>query len=344
MSTRLRGWLEGVWYEGRVGAFLLWPLAAIFAFGSGLRRSAYRLGLRASYRASVPVVIVGNLSVGGTGKSPVVAAIVDALQRRGLNVGILARGYGAHLRESREVVAGVSASEVGDEPLMHALTTGARVVVSPDRAAGARHLESLGVDVIIGDDGLQHYGLARDLEIVVVDAMRGFGNGQLLPAGPLRESVARLSSVDFVIVNGSAAAHANWRGREGALELRLFPAAARRVDDARQWRSLEAFRGTPVHAVAAIGNPKRFFELLRQSGLDVREHAFADHHAFIETDLAFGDGAPILMTSKDAVKCRSFAQPHMWELPVTARLSPDDGRVLIDRICALVASRQKSHG
>jgi len=344
MSSRLRLWLEGVWYQGLPGAFLLWPLAAIFALGTSLRRLAYRLGLRSIYQAQIPVIIVGNLSVGGTGKSPVVAAIVDALQRRGLRVGILARGYGANLHEPREVVVGVSASEVGDEPLMHALTTGARVVVSPDRAAGARHLESLGVDVIIGDDGLQHYGLARDLEIVVVDASRGFGNGRLLPAGPLRESVERLSSVDFVIVNGSTAAHSDWRGREGALELRLFPAAARRVDDARQWRALESFRGAPVHAVAAIGNPSRFFDLLRQSGLEIREQAFADHHAFVATDFQFGDETPILMTSKDAVKCRSFAQPHMWELPVTARLSPDDGRVLVDRICALVASRQKSHG
>lgn len=344
MSSRLRLWLEGVWYQGRPGASLLLPLAAIFALGSALRRWAYQLGLRPVYRARTPVIIVGNLSVGGTGKSPVVAAIVDALQRRGLRVGILARGYGANLREPREVVTGVSASEVGDEPLMHALTTGARVVVSPDRAAGARHLETLGVDVIIADDGLQHYGLARDLEIVVVDASRGFGNGRLLPAGPLRESVERLSSVDFVIVNGSAAAHSDWHGREGSLELRLFPAAARRVDDGRQWRALESFRGAPVHAVAAIGNPSRFFGLLRQSGLDIREHAFADHHAFVSTDFNFGDAAPILMTSKDAVKCRSFAQSDMWELPVTARLSPDDGRVLIDRICALVASRQKSHG
>lgn len=344
MASRLRRWLEAVWYEGRSGALLLAPLSALFGLVSSLRRSAYRLGLRPRYRASVPVVVVGNLSVGGTGKSPVVAALVDALQRRGLRVGILSRGYGVELRESREVVAGVSASEVGDEPLMHALTTGARVVVSPDRAAGARHLERLGVEVIIADDGLQHYALERDLEIVVIDASRGFGNGRLLPAGPLREPVSRLATIDYTIVNGAAPERTDWRGREGQLALRLFPAAARRVDDGREWRALEAFRGERVHAVAAIGNPKRFFDLLRQSGLTIEEHAFADHHAFVPTDFAFGDRAPILMTSKDAVKCRSFAEGQMWELPVTARLSPDDGRVLIDRICALVFAQQKSHG
>lgn len=344
MVFRLRRWLEGVWYDGRSGALLLAPLAAIFGFVSGVRRLAYRWGLRPRYRASVPVVIVGNLSVGGTGKSPVVAALVDALQRRGLRVGILARGYGVELRKPREVVAGVTASEVGDEPLMHALTTGARVVVCPDRAAGARHLEGLGVDVIVADDGLQHYALERDLEIVVIDASRGFGNGRLLPAGPLREPVTRLASVDYVILNGGSTGHADWVGRHGQLELRLFPAAMRRVDDPRQWRALESFRNQRVHAVAAIGNPRRFFDLLRQSGLEIEEHAFADHHAFAPADLAFEDGAAILMTSKDAVKCRPFAQERMWELPVTARLSPDDGQDLIDRICALVASHQKSHG
>lgn len=344
MAARLRRWLEAVWYDDRSGALLLAPLAVLFSLVSGLRRLVYRLGLRPRYRARVPVVIVGNLSVGGTGKSPVVAALVDALQRRGLRVGILARGYGVDLREPREVVAGVSANEVGDEPLMHALTSGAQVVVSPDRAAGARHLERLGVDVIVADDGLQHYALERDLEIVVIDASRGFGNGRLLPAGPLREPVTRLASVDYVIVNGSVDGHADWIGREGQLELRLFPAAARRLDDVRQWRALEAFREQRVHAVAAIGNPRRFFDLLRQSGLEIEQHAFADHHAFVPTDLAFGDGAPILMTSKDAVKCRPFAHEQMWELPVTARLSPDDGRVLIDRICAMVAAHQKSHG
>ena len=344
MASRLRRWLEGVWYDGGSGALLLTPLSALFGFVTSLRRAAYRVGMRTRYRASVPVVIVGNLSVGGTGKSPVVAALVDALQRRGLRVGILARGYGVELREPREVVAGASASEVGDEPLMHALTTGARVVVSPDRAAGARLLESLGVEVIVADDGLQHYGLERDLEIVVINASRGFGNGRLLPAGPLREPVTRLASVDYVIINGEASQQGNWVGRQGQLELRLFPAAMRRVDDPRQWRSLESFRDQRVHAVAAIGNPRRFFDLLRRSALDIEEHAFADHHAFLPGDLAFEDGAAILMTSKDAVKCRPFAQERMWEVPVTARLSPDDGRALIDQICTLVASPQKSHG
>jgi len=222
---------------------------------------------------------------------------------------------------------------------MLAIATGAEVMVSPDREAGARALEALGVDLILCDDGLQHYALARDLEIVVIDAARGLGNGRLLPAGPLREQASRLESVDWVVVNGVAdgnTASGAWRGRQGSVSMMLVPEALRGVADPLRWCSLESLRGEPVHAVAGIGHPARFFGMLRAVGLEVIEHAFVDHHAFAAGDLDFGDTHAILMTSKDAVKCRSFAAPRCWEVPVVARFAPEGAASLataIEKLC-----------
>jgi len=205
--------------------------------------------------------------------------------------------------------------------------------------AGAQALRAYGVELILCDDGLQHYALARDLEIVVIDGRRGMGNGRLLPAGPLRESVARLASVDWVVVQapracGGAAATA-WRGRRGTLAMELVPEELRAVADARTRRSLESFRGTPVHAVAGIGHPQRFFASLRAAGLELIEHPFADHHAFARDELAFDDGLPVLMTSKDAVRYRSYADRRHWEVPVAVRLEPEEGAAAL--VAALVA-------
>lgn len=343
MKDALARWLEGIWYRGKPGAALLAPLAGVFAIITALRRTAFRRGLYRVHRARVPVVIIGNLSVGGTGKSPLVATLARALQQRGLRVGILLRGYGSAAREPTQVTADTTAQRVGDEALMLAAASGAPVMVSPDRAAGAQALENLGVELILCDDGLQHYALARDLEIVVIDASRRLGNGRLLPAGPLREGHARLATVDWVVVNGNAAAHdagegntTEWRGRTGTLAMELVPEALRSVSDARAWRSLESFRGGPVHAVAAIGHPARFFAMLRAAGLELIEHPFADHHAFVASDLRFGDDLPVLMTAKDAVKCRVFADARCWEVPVAVRLAPDGGAALIDALTSLV--------
>ena len=333
----LAGWLEGVWYEGRAGAALLAPLAALFRGVVVLRRYAYRSGWRAVARMQVPVVIIGNLSVGGTGKSPLVATLAARLRDRGLRVGILTRGYGAAIDAPLVVNRDADPARVGDEPAMLSAMTGAQLVVSPDRVAGARLLQSLGVELILCDDGLQHYALARDLEIAVIDGLRGLGNGRLLPAGPLREGPARLGEVDWVVVNGNGqAAPPSWRGRRGTVGMELVPEAARGVGDPRRWRRIEDFRGSAVHAVAGIGHPARFFAMLRRAGLDVIEHPFADHHAYRPTDLEFDDGLPILMTAKDAVKCRDFADAGCWEVPVVARLLPDGAARLVEAIEALV--------
>lgn len=337
-SDALVRWFEGIWYQGKSGAALLAPFEGLFALVTALRRAAFRRGLRRMHRVRVPVVIIGNLSVGGTGKSPLVGALACALQARGVRIGILLRGYGSTVRAPTRVTAETAAAAVGDEAVMLAASTGAAIIVSPDRLAGARALQSLDVELILCDDGLQHYALARDLEIVVIDAMRGIGNGRLLPAGPLREGLARLATVDWVVVNGAVTEDAcgEWRGRKGTLVMQLVPEALRGVGDARLWRGLESFRGTPVHAVAGIGHPARFFAMLRAAGLELIEHPFADHHAFVAADLDFGDDLPILMTAKDAVKCRTFAEARCWEVPVAVRLAPEGGEALIGDIAALV--------
>ncbi len=344
MSSQIEAWLQSIWYHGRWGATLLAPLAALFALVSRLRRALYRTGMIGAYRAQVPVVVIGNLSVGGTGKSPLVAALASTLKSRGLRPGILTRGHGVAAAEPTRVTREADPRAVGDEPLMLAIATGAKVMVSPDRAAGARALEALGVDLILCDDGLQHYALARDLEVVVIDASRGLGNGRLLPAGPLREDVSRLNSVDWVVVNDlvdGGTVNTEWRGRQGSVSMTMVPEALRGIADPLRWCSLESLRAEPVHAVAGIGHPARFFGMLRAAGLEVIEHAFLDHHAFGAGDLEFGDTRAILMTSKDAVKCRRFAASRCWEVPVAARFAPEGASGLVTAIEKLCRSPRR---
>jgi tetraacyldisaccharide 4'-kinase len=212
--------------------------------------------------------------------------------------------------------------DVGDEPLLLRCRTGCLTIVGRDRVAAARALVAHGVDVIIADDGLQHLRLRRDCEIVVVDGARGFGNGRLLPAGPLRETVSRLLRVDITVVNGPAE-HSSLRYMRlqpaaRCMTMSMAGASARRLDDTSCERSLEQFRGERVHAVAGIGNPARFFRDLREHGIDVIEHAFADHHPYEPHELDFGDGLAVLMTEKDAVKCRQFSALRLWYVPITA--------------------------
>lgn len=360
MARGIEGWLQGVWYGGRGGAWLL-PLSWLFGLLSALHRFAYRSGLLRIHRAGVPVVVVGNLTAGGAGKSPLVAALAVALAARGIAVGVLMRGHGSGRRDPVRVTADDDPSQVGDEAVMSARATGLPVVAGADRARGATLLESLGVRLILCDDGLQHAALARDLEIAVIDARRGLGNGRLLPAGPLREGPGRLARVDWVVLHamsvvgeagtaapgmGAAGTDADrseegsraWRGRSGTLTMRLEAGSAYPLTARMAPRALADFAGQPVHAVAGIGDPGRFFAMLRSAGLDPVEHPFPDHHPYLPQDLRFGDDAPVLMTAKDAVKCRQFVDPRLWEVPVLARLSPDGGRALIDRIAALVAA------
>jgi len=334
----MRQWLTARWYSSSARPALLQPLSWLYGGLLALRRRAYAQGWRRTERAACPLIIVGNLTVGGTGKTPLTLWLAERLRGAGFEVGILSRGYGGREGAPQEVRPGADWREVGDEPLLLARRSGCRTVVARNRAAGARLLVRLGAQVIVCDDGLQHLRLARDCEIVVVDGARGFGNGSLLPAGPLREPVARLAHADLLVVNG-APEHPSLAalGADAALlRMDLIASNALRLGAGEAPRALSAWRGAPVHAVAGIGNPARFFRELRAQGLELIEHPFPDHHAFSRSDLAFGDQLPVLMTEKDAVKCRGFADARLWYVPVVARFSDDDGRVLMARVGAKI--------
>ena len=307
--------LQAVWYAGKRPSIVLRALAAVYAGVISCRRLLYRAGLLHAQRLPVPVVVVGNLTVGGTGKTPLVIALVDALRARGRRPGVVSRGYRGSVDAPRLLDRASTPFECGDEPVLIHRVTGAPVAVGRDRAAAARLLITEGqCDVVIADDGLQHYALTRDVEICVIDGARRFGNGRLLPAGPLREPLSRLESIPFHVCNGGVTL-------DGEVEMRLVATSAERIGtDTVTAKPLADFVGQRIHAVAAIGNPTRFFTMLRVAGLDVDEHPFADHHAFVEADLDFGDEAPVLMTQKDAVKCEAFARANHWQVPVRAQL------------------------
>lgn len=312
------------WYSPRAPLWLQ-PLSWLFFLVVLVRRFAYRNGILRSERLPVPVIVVGNITVGGTGKTPLVIWLVRLLQQAGYHPGIVTRGYGGQAQQwPQQVTSGSDPLMVGDEPVLLAHHCRCPIAAAPDRLAAARQLLQSGCDLVISDDGLQHYRLGRDIEIVVVDGVRRFGNGQLLPAGPLREPLSRLHQVQYVVANGVAA--------DGEIRMSLAPGTVRALSDDLTTRALGDFRGMQVHAVAGIGNPGRFFELLRQAGLSVTEHPFPDHHRFVAEDLAFDDDLPILMTEKDAVKCRSYANGRSWYLPVEAQLDESFGHSLLQHV------------
>lgn len=319
------------WQRRGPGACALLPLAALFAAVAAVRRLAYRRGWLAVERVPVPVIVVGNISVGGTGKTPLLVALAECLRGAGHRPGIVARGYGGRSRDwPRAVDAQADPAEVGDEPVLLAGRRICPVFVGPDRVAAARALLAAhpDCDLLLADDGLQHYRLGRDVEVVVVDGRRRFGNGWPLPAGPLREPSSRLAAADFVVVNGAAPGAGEWR-------MDLVGDTAHALDDPARTRPLAAFRGRPLHALAGIGDPGRFFAALAAAGLDCVPHAFPDHHAYAAADLAWARGGTLLMTEKDAVKCRRLGlRDDAWYLPVSARLDPR----LLERLLARVAT------
>lgn len=357
--------LEALWYAPptlpimvlrTVLAPILWPLAVIFDVVTSFRRSTYRSGGFPVYRVDCPVVVVGNLSVGGTGKTPLVIALAQALTQAGCKVGIVTRGYGGRAAGITRVTAESNPLEVGDEACLLAKETEALVLRASERGEAALELSNAGVDVILSDDGLQHYALARDLEIVVVDAARGLGNGWLLPAGPLREDRQRLRSVDWLVLHDRTQPEdmrslARRVGevvglvldeRPKLLGMTLQPDAARSLKENIR-KPLTDWAGQKVEAMAGIGRPERFFAMLRAAGLDVVPHAFPDHHPFKPADISGDWPAPILMTAKDAVKCRPFADERMWEVPVSAQLSSPASTALIADILAL-CQRKRQQG
>jgi len=308
--------LQEIWYGDRPAPLLLRLLEAAYAGVTWLRRTLYLRGLLPRTRMPVPVIVVGNVSVGGTGKTPLTIALVEALRARGFRPAVVSRGYGASAGAALQVDARSDPAMVGDEPCLIARATGAAVAVCRDRVAAARLLLASAAppDVLIADDGMQHYRLCRDVEICVIDGQRRFGNGRLLPAGPLREPQVRVRRCDFVVVNGGNA-------QDGETPMTLVGDAAVALDAPHEQRRLAEFAGQRVHAVAGIGNPARFFASLRRAGIEVIEHAFADHHPYAAADLQFGDDRPVLMTQKDAVKCGAFADARFWSVPVRAMLA-----------------------
>jgi len=318
--------LVAAWYAPRLTLLTapLVPFAVAFAAIVAARRALFRSGALRAQRLSVPVIVVGNITAGGSGKTPFAAALTRALAERGWHPGIVSRGHGRATMRSAPIIVVPDAdpAEVGDEPLLLA-RTGIPVVVAADRVAAARALLAAHpqCNVIVADDGLQHYRLARDFEIAVVDAARGLGNGWQLPAGPLREPAARLDAVDAVVALVTPGAGVSWTG-PNAWQTTLVGDTLHRVGDPTQTQPASAFTGSGVHAVAGIGNPERFFAQLRSLRIAATGHAFPDHHRFTAGDLALPAARAILMTEKDAVKCIAFADERCWYLPVRAHIDP----------------------
>ena len=327
-----------MWYS-RERPLWLAPLSLLYGLVMGFRNLLYRVGLRHRVKVGVPVVVVGNLTVGGTGKTPLVAWLASALAAVGLRVAVVSRGYGGRARGVTRVTVHSRPSEVGDEPLLLARRAQATVFIGKDRVAAAKAAVADKADIVICDDGLQHLTLVRNCEIVVIDGQRGFGNGCLLPRGPLREGPRRLRRVNAVVVNGNITAPGFQIPRfvsHTLFTMRMRPGDARPVAGAGALRALASFRGAGVHAVAGIGNPQRFFDTLREAGLTLYEHPLPDHHPFSAGDLNFGDNLPVLMTEKDAVKCAAFADDRCWYVPVTAELAVAEARGLIDLVLARI--------
>jgi tetraacyldisaccharide 4'-kinase len=315
--------LESSWYRRSPWLLALTPASLVYCGLGRLRRLFYRAGLLTRHRIPVQVIIVGNLTAGGTGKTPLVTWLVDFLSTSGYRPGVIARGYkGRACHWPQPVHADSDPLIVGDEAVLLAGRCGCPVIVGPDRVAAARALSEQGeCDLIIADDGLQHYALERDIEIVVIDGERRFGNGFCLPAGPLRESPGRLADVDLAVVNGT--------GGPGEYPMTVHTVCAVSLERGIPLRKLACFGHQTVHAVAGIGNPARFFTSLREAGMQLEEHVFPDHHAYVAADLDFGDDRPVVMTEKDAVKCRNFGLRNCWYIPVTIELPAEFGtRVL----------------
>jgi len=316
------------WYRRGAVAWLLWPASLVFGFVALLRRLLFSLGILKSRHPGIPVIVIGNIVAGGSGKTPLVIWIAEFLRSRGWRPAIISRGYGGrggNAGAPRAATLADQASDVGDEPILLSRRSGCPVWVGADRVAVAAALRSAHeeVNVLVLDDGLQHYRMRRDVEVAVVDS-RGTGNGFLLPAGPLREPAWRLRTVDAVVCNGFA--------KEGAFAMRLEGEVLHRMTDAADRRPASAFAGQKLHAVAGIGDPDRFFLHLVRLGLKPLPHPFPDHHPFKPEDLAFAADDVVVMTEKDAVKLRHAARPNWWVLPVTARPDAAFGEWLLGRL------------
>ncbi len=330
-----------LWYSKTPVVWLLLPVSLLFWILSTLRRTLYRTGVFKVTYFPAPVIIVGNINVGGTGKTPLVIWLTQYLKKQGYSPGIVSRGYGG--KDSREPYTVTTRSDpaiVGDEPWLLAHRCQCPVVVNRNRPLAVEHLlENSPCDIVISDDGLQHYALGRNIEIVVVDGQRRFGNGFCLPAGPLRETKGRLKSIDLIVNNGGPVKNSEYLMQLDGIEI-----CGVNNNNHMKRHPLSFLKGQRVHAIAGIGHPKRFFKYLKDFGLTIIEHPFPDHHSFLEGDFEFKDQSlPILMTEKDAMKCQKFAKDNYWYLPVNA-LMTDKFETQLNHLLINTLKSKKSHG
>ena len=333
-TGRLQAWFNRIWYGRSRWFVVLLPLSWMYVAASGLRRQLYRYGILRQQRVLAAVIVVGNITAGGTGKTPLTIWLARQLLERGLQPGVVARGYGAQVGpQPLQVSADSDPAVVGDEALLLATCLSCPVVVHPDRVAAANGAVELGANVIVADDGLQHYRLARDFEIAVIDGARGFGNKRRLPAGPLRESISRLDSVDKVLVqqDQDAAKVLRRKGDPKELNFRLVPSGLHSLHDG-EVRDLHSLAGQRVHALAGIGNPPRFFSMLIEHGLQLIEHPLPDHAPISQSDLTFDDDLPVIMTEKDAVKCRHLYTGGCWYVAVEVEIDGEQANSLVDHL------------
>ncbi len=325
-NSKLHTLINETWYSRNVLTQLLKPLSWLFCGIVAIRRTLYSLKILKSTRLAVPVIVVGNISVGGTGKTPLVIWIATFLKESGFTPGIVSRGYSGKAKSwPQQVRPDSDPVIVGDEAILISRQSGCPMAVGPDRvAAGQALLKYSDCDIIISDDGLQHYALQRTLEVIVVDGIRRFGNEYCLPAGPLREATNRLDKVDFIVTNGIA--------KQGEFAMRYSGKVLVNLLDTQSKLMLSEFKDISVHAVSAIGNPQRFFDYLRSQGLNIIEHTFPDHYMYSQNDIEFDDDLAVIMTEKDAVKCQRYPVNNYWYLPINVEMKKEFGLRLLNKI------------
>ena len=327
-KSRLHTLINETWYSKNTLSQILWPVSLLFCGIVAVRKTLYSLKILKSTKLDAPVIVIGNITVGGTGKTPLVIWVANFLKESGFTPGIISRGYMGKAKSwPQQVRPDSDPVIVGDEAVLISRQTGCPMAVGPDRvAAGQALLKYSSCDIIISDDGLQHYALQRLIEVIVIDGVRRFGNGLCLPAGPLREATNRADKADFLVTNGIPA--------QGEYAMRYSGKRLYSLTDPNNTLELSEFKNRTVHAVSAIGNTRRFYDYLRSQGLDVIEHSFPDHYMYVENDLDFDDELAILMTEKDAVKCSRYKKADCWYLPIKVEMKKEFGLRLLDKIGA----------
>ena len=324
------------WYNPpRWFTYLLFPLSILFRFIVFIRKTCYQIGLLTSYQSPVPVIVVGNISVGGTGKTPLVIYLADLLKKQGYRPGIVSRGYGGENKQAVFIDMNSDPLIAGDEPVLIAKRTNCPLVICRDRCQAIRKLiNESNCDIIISDDGLQHYRFKRDIEIVVIDGKRRFGNKLCLPAGPLREPPSRIRSASMIVVNG--------RGQPGEYSMVYQTGQIINLANQNQRMPVSSWQNKIVHAVAGIGHPDNFFNTLKTAGIKVISHSYPDHYVYKPSDIHFGDGIQTIMTEKDAVKCNVFVDNNCWYLPITASLTTEFNSAILKLVTG-IRDNDKDH-